>query len=183
MHPVELSQVTAVLETLAPRICLEWGSGGSTRELLASFPFIERYVSVEHHKEWADRVRELVTDTRLELHHVAPNRPLEAAKPSRKEIIAWDARAEHEPEVLRNYVEFPASLGVQFDFVLVDGRARRFCLEAGFRLLRPGGVIVLHDAQRVEYHDAVHALGRGVFLEPWHQGQVCLVRKGDELRA
>jgi hypothetical protein len=60
----------------------------------------------------------------------------------------------------------------------VDGRARCFCLKEGFDLLRPGGVIVLHDAQRADYHDAVKSLGEAIFLEPWKQGQICLVRKG-----
>ena len=36
MDPVEYSQLQAILETLAPRICLEWGSGGSTQTLLSS---------------------------------------------------------------------------------------------------------------------------------------------------
>lgn len=176
MHPVELSQLTAIVEALAPQRCLEWGSGGSTREMLERFPFIEHYVSVEHHGEWAERVRSLVQDPRLQLHHVPADQPL-AAGASRKEQIAWDAEAERNPELLRSYVERPASLGQPFDFVLVDGRARCFCLRAGFELLRSGGVIVLHDAQRTEYHETVRALGRAVFLEPWHQGQVCLVRK------
>ena len=86
--------------------------------------------------------------------------------------------AETDASLLRSYVEFPASLGQSFDFVLVDGRARCFCMKAGFSLLRPGGVMVLHDAQRVEYHATAKSLGRAVFLEPWKQGQICLVRKG-----
>jgi hypothetical protein len=35
----------------------------------------------------------------------------------------------------------------------------------------------LHDAQRTDYHDALRAVGSPVFLTPWKQGQVCLLRK------
>jgi hypothetical protein len=60
----------------------------------------------------------------------------------------------------------------------VDGRARRFCLKAGWDLLRPGGVLVLHDAQRTDYHDVLFSLGPSpVLLEPWRRGQLALVRK------
>lgn len=45
--------------------------------------------------------------------------------------------------------DFPATLGTSFDFVRVDGRARSLCVREGFELLRPGGVLVMQDAQRV----------------------------------
>jgi hypothetical protein len=79
---------------------------------------------------------------------------------------------------MRAYIAFPATLGTDFDFVLVDGRARCWCVAAGWALLRAGGCLVLHDAQRPEYHGAIAALGvRATFLEPFHNGQICLVRK------
>ena len=78
---------------------------------------------------------------------------------------------------MADYVARPGQLGMEFDFVLVDGRARIHCLVEGWKLLRPGGVILIHDAQRPEYHDTVRSLGRAVFLEPWEQGQICFVRK------
>jgi predicted O-methyltransferase YrrM len=65
---------------------------------------------------------------------------------------------------------------VTFDVALVDGRARTHCLRKAFRLVRPGGVVILHDAQREEYHATVEALGGGLYLQPWVQGQVCLLR-------
>ena len=177
MHAIEFSQVLAVLHGLAPRQCLEWGSGGSTRAILEHCSFIEHYVSIEHDPVWYQRVKTRVTDPRLALHLVLPDRPLGPGRHSRKTIEAWDALAEVDPAVLAGYVAFPATLGRLFDFVLVDGRARRFCLAAGLGLLRSGGVLVLHDAQRRDYHGAIPAQASPVFLEPWKQGQVCLIRK------
>jgi len=179
MHPVEYAQLLATLHTLAPRRCLEWGSGGSTKAILRDCPFIERYVSIEHHGAWYQKVAQIVSDPRLSLNHIPANEPIALDEPSTAQIIAWDASAEQNASVMASYVSFAAKLDeAPFDFVLVDGRARRFCIAAGYELLRGGGVLVLHDAQREQYHDAVHATGGAVrFLEPWEQGQICLIRK------
>ncbi|MFV8749235.1 hypothetical protein ACNOYE_01660 [Nannocystaceae bacterium ST9] len=188
MHPIEQSQVQAVLETLAPKRVLEWGAGGSTRWLLEAFAFIERYVSIEHNRQWHGLVRDKVGDPRLELHLFEPSEPepqvLETGSASerrdrRQAIQAWRQRAEQDITLMRDYVEFPRSLASEFDFVLVDGRARSLCIRTGFELLRAGGILLLHDAQRPEYHAAMREVGRPVFLEPWEQGQVCFVRKPD----
>src|SRR4026209_1354079 len=68
MGAEEFSQLLAALHALAPRYCLEWGSGGSTRAVLEQCPFIQRYVSIEHEQSWYERVRAQVTDPRLALH-------------------------------------------------------------------------------------------------------------------
>ena len=182
MDPGELSQLRGIIETVAPKNVLEWGSGGSTRELLATCPFIERYVSIEHDETWSDMVRNKVTDARLELHHVPAERPVpdgsEVPEKERKKFIAaWYQECERDASWFTSYIDRPRSVGGTFDFVLVDGRARVFCALVGFELLRPGGVLVMHDAQRTEYHDTLNGLGRAIFLEPWAQGQICLVRK------
>lgn len=187
MHPIEQSQVRAVLETLAPRRVLEWGAGGSTRWLLETCPSIERYVSIEHNRQWHTLVGErMAGDRRLELHLFEPAEPepqsldkgTSSEKRARRQAIqAFRQRAETDPSLFRSYLEFPRSLATTFDFILVDGRARSLCVREGFEHLRPGGILLLHDAQRREYHDALHAIGRPVFLEPWELGQVCFVRK------
>jgi SAM-dependent methyltransferase len=176
MDPIEQSQLLAILYTLEPKRCLEWGSGGSTKTLLERCAFVERWVSVEHDAAWHANVAQSVSDPRLTLRLEVPAKPCPTG--DQDALIAWCAEAEHERSVLASYVDFPASLGDEpFDFVLVDGRARRFCVQEGFRLLRPGGVLVLHDAQREDYHDALRACGEPLFLEPWKQGQIALLRK------
>jgi hypothetical protein len=177
MDPVEYSQLRAIIESLAPRVCLEWGSGGSTQTLLTECPFIEEYVSVEHNRAWHDRVKLAVTDPRLRLHYVGADHSLALPKPSQKDIEAWDLRAELEPHIMASYVGLPGTLGKTFDFVLVDGRARNFCVKAGYDLLRSGGVVVVHDAQREEYAPVLRSFPRPVFLTPWRQGQIWFARK------
>lgn len=177
MAPVEFGQLLGIVATLQPKRVLEWGSGGSTRALLEHFPCIETYVSIEHDALWYEKVREKVADPRLQLHLREPDQPLGKVKAAKEERVAWDLKAEVEPQIMASYVELPGTLGMEFDFVLVDGRARSFCVAAGFSLLVQGGGLVLHDAQRQEYHAALHAAGAPLFLQPWESGQICLLRK------
>src|SRR5688572_712913 len=179
MDPVELSQLLAILYAVQPTRFLEWGAGGSTRVILERCPFIERYVAIEHDEAWWSKVRASIKDPRLDLRLVPPDRPLTMKSPSREDMIAWEATGEHDEGVFKNYVAAPVAPGVVFDAVLVDGRARRFCIRHGFELLRPGGLLLLHDAQRSEYHDALRDVGEPLFLDAWKQGQLALVRKKD----
>lgn len=179
MHPAEFAQVSAVFEALQPKRVLEWGSGGSTRALLQAFPFIERFVSVEHHPEWYALVREVMKDPRLSLHHVPPDVPPHSYRVPMRKLGPWMQRAEVDPVVMASYVTFPATLGTPFDLVLVDGRARTFCMRAGWELLVPGGVMLLHDAQRPEYRSTLQSFPRAAMLEPFYQGQVAIIRKPD----
>lgn len=184
MHPMEYGQLMAILWTLRPRRILEWGAGGSTQALLSDCPFIERYVSIEHHRPWFENVRRLVRDDRLEMHCVEPTVPppeFARDKKSRQRVKEWVHLCETDRSVLAEYVDLPLGLDPPFDLVLVDGRARVFCVERGHELLRPGGVLVLHDAQREVYHPALHKVGEPVFLEPFGQGQICMVPKPEEV--
>ncbi len=176
MAPVEFSQVLAIVHAVGARCFLEWGVGGSTRALLARCPYIERYVAIEHDENWGRKVRTLISDARLELREVPPDKPLSIASPTREQEIAWYDAAERDESMFKSYVEAAGSDAV-YDAILVDGRARSFCIRRGFGLLKPRGVLLVHDAQRTEYHDALRSVGRPEFLEPWTQGQVVLVRK------
>jgi predicted O-methyltransferase YrrM len=185
MHPIEFSQIRAVLHAVAPRTMVEWGSGGSSRAWLEALPDLELLFSVEHDAKWAERVRASITDPRfhLELCPPPPELPEPVHIPRNHETgqrhEAWTLRLEHEPEHMRHYVDAPAAAGVRFDVALVDGRARIHCLRKAFELVRPGGVVLLHDAQRPVYRQTLHALGRPLLLEPWVQGQVCVLRTPD----
>lgn len=181
MGPVEWSQLWAIAEAIAPRRVVEWGAGGGTRALLAVCQHLERYVSIEHDRAWFERLSAAIVDERLRLEHVEPNLP-EPPRSSRNSVArdlyqAWVQRCELDPDAMRDYVARPSASIEAVDLVLVDGRARSFCILEGYRLLRPGGVLLLHDAQRVEYHAALSRVGRAVFLTPWGLGQLALVRK------
>jgi hypothetical protein len=185
MHPIEFSQLEAVLETLAPRRVVEWGSGGSTRAFPLRFPCIERWVSVEHNRAWHERVRSKVDDPRvvLELRLPVASDPEpemfdSAGGPTRPDYVQWAQRCEDDASILAAYVECAREHFDTVDLAFVDGRARRHCIALGFSLLREGGMLVVHDAQRDIYRDALTRLGPTPrWLDPWVAGQVCLVKK------
>jgi len=180
MHPVEFSVLQAVVESTQPRRVLEWGSGGSTRAMLAESPFIERYVSIEDEEKWYENVKSVVVDSRLSIHHVPADQPLPPGRHSVRAVGRWHQKGEEDPAVFARYAAFPRQFDEQYDLCLVDGRARNYCMPVGFDLLAPGGVMVIHDAERRYYDDTIAKLGRAVYFEPWHQGQMCLIRKPSE---
>ena len=151
MSDAEFSQLITAIWAVRPRTFLEWGSGGSTQTILGQCAFIEKYVSIEHDSAWYERVRQAVIDPRLSLHLVEPARP----EPPRRILNITKRRrnryrreGERDPVLFEDYAQFPKQLGLTYDFVLVDGRARSFCLDVGWSLLNPGGMLALHDAQR-----------------------------------
>jgi hypothetical protein len=181
MDPYELSQMHAVIAAIAPRVGLEWGSGGSTKWMLENVPSLERYVSIEHNEAWYEKVRDQLDDDRLILEHVMPNVPSPGptwqTRAEHRAVKAWRLACEQDPSYMVDYVARPRQLDVgPYDFILVDGRARCPCMREGMELLRPGGVMVLHDGQREEYRATCDALG-AVFLEPWASGQIVVMRK------
>ncbi len=186
MSAEEQSQLCAILATRRPRTVIEWGSGGSTLLLPATFDFIETYVSVEHNAAWHERVVQHSSDDRV-THLLVP--PVGSApEPEMFEggkgktspaYVAWSDRGEREPEIMADYVAAPFEHVPHPDLVLIDGRARRFCIERAWAALRSGGVMVVHDAQREQYIEVIDAqCGRAAhWFVPWSRGQICVAAK------
>ena len=138
----EIDVIRELLGSLRPRSCLEWGAGRST---LYSPPMVQAgasWIAIEHDGEWAREIRNSQSTPNVQVYHVAPNR------------FPWtDENEDGGRQDLSDYVEFPRRFG-PYDFILVDGRARVPCIKEAFDLLRPAGVVLLHDANRVFYHRA-----------------------------
>ena len=144
MKAKELDIILEILARLRPARCLEWGAGLSTLWFPPRTPGLTRWLSIEHHREWYETVAGRNTDPRVEVVHIPPDQG---------DYVT--TRQEGTLEDFRTYVGYPETLGERFDFILVDGRARRFCLQAAFRLVEDGGVVVLHDANRQGYFEDV----------------------------
>lgn len=52
----------------------------------------------------------------------------------------------------KNYTE---PIG-KYDFILIDGLYRKECLHKAMEMLNPGGFILLHDSERLEYKDWIN---------------------------
>lgn len=125
-----------------PLEILEWGCGGSTlhfTEFLRRHDIGYHWSSVEHNREWCDKVRQQTQhDPHVEIH-----------------LFEYDhTAAQPDAEHMAVYVNFPATLGTAFDFILVDGRQRKTCLIAARDLVKPEGMVICHDAIRPRYHPA-----------------------------
>lgn len=148
---------------------LEWGAGGSTVWLAANLPEGAVLTSIEHDREWFYEVsnhlgnggRGRRDNVRMLLRE--PTGPLGTNATA----------AEDDPTNLRPFID--GADGERFDVILVDGYARGACLEKARSLLNPGGVVVLHDAQR-EWYDT----GKALFAARGHMGS-CPDYPGPEL--
>jgi predicted O-methyltransferase YrrM len=97
----------------------EWGSGKSTLWLAQH---VSEVVSIEHDPLWYSRVQAMLSDARIR------NARLRLADPAR---YAGEISA------------FPDDY---FDFVLIDGADRNGCIRAAAAKVRPGGWIVVDNA-------------------------------------
>ena len=129
---------------------LEWGSGGSTEhfsKFMTDNDITYDWVSLEYNRKWFDKVVERdIPNTKIVLFDVG-NTNLKQVKTN-----------------MDKYVEYPLSLGKKFDLVLVDGRKRRRCLINTSSVVKPGGIVLLHDADRKYYHCAFDSFSNHEFL-------------------
>lgn len=140
MKSRELDIILEALARLNPARCLEWGAGSSTRYFPARIPGLASWTSIEHHRPWYDQVRSQLQDPRVTLVPIPPDHG-EYPNTSREGTY----------EDFRSYVDYPATLGGDFDFIFIDGRARVACLAQAFHLIARPGLVILHDANRDPY--------------------------------
>ncbi len=124
---------------------LEWGTGGSTvyfTQVLREQGVSYSWTGIEYNRLWHKRINELLqSDPRVHL-------------------VLFDvgnAANKQRDLTMDEYVAYPATLGKKFDVILVDGRKRRRCLLEAAKLLKSGGIVLLHDARRSYYHCAFRA--------------------------
>jgi SAM-dependent methyltransferase len=102
----------------------EYGSGLSTLYFARR---VKSIVSIEHNKDWFERVRSLIRNNK------------------NATVIYVELNYEY-PEAIRL-----AGIDKKYDLVLVDGRMRNKCVENAVDLLSPTGVIILDDSERPRY--------------------------------
>ena len=117
---------------------LEWGSGGSTVEFS---PLVKKYYSIEHIKEWYNKVDIEIKVRKLNnVVNILLEPDLPRTIPTKYEEF-------------KSYIEKIDELDEMFDVILVDGRARVQCAERAIKYLKKDGVILVHDYfRRPQYH-------------------------------
>jgi len=147
MQSWEINSIKKTLLKLKPKRCLEWGSGNSTIYFTRFLPKESEWISIEHDFKWSRKIRRKLFFCRLiesypkiKIFHIAPNK------------FSWtDKHGDGSSQDFKNYINFPRKMG-KFDFILIDGRARKSCLLQATKLLDKNGIVVLHDASRKYYH-------------------------------
>lgn len=114
----------------------EFGSGNST---LYYAKRALKVVSVEHDKAWFDKIS--------------------ASKPVNSEMIFCELQKGGD------YSKMPASRGLQFDIIIVDGRDRVNCCYQSLAALTDSGVVVLDDSEREKYAEAISFFKKEGFKE------------------
>lgn len=143
-HPGAVSAVEDHLDATSK--VFEYGSGASTLWLAERSA---KVVSVEHDRGWFDRMR---TDA-------PPNVDLLFVPPKKQGTIWSVSSPEH------FYDEYVKTISTfdEFDLVVIDGRARIACVQRAMSHVRPGGYLLLDDANRQQYQAAKQ------ILTGWHK--------------
>ncbi|HKP97260.1 MAG TPA: hypothetical protein VJ385_16040 [Fibrobacteria bacterium] len=152
----EIGIMEDLLNTLRPLRALEWGAGYGTSHFSRLLPPGGEWIAVEHDPEWAERIRA----------EVPANVRVYAVPPEKNHWLPAEGDGSYGD--FRNYVEFPARFG-DYDFILVDGRAREACLRQARYLLAEGGVVVLHDANRDFLHKPWELYPRQIFFQDYRR--------------
>lgn len=135
---------------------LEWGSGTSTVWLAKKSSALW---SVESDNTWFVRVNqwlahEDIMDAQAKVRFFPPDKDCNSTEPCFYKGVSDRARC------YRSYVNFADVLtDGSLDYVIVDGRARVGCLFIAMTKLKPGGLLVLDNSERVDrYGLAINAL-------------------------
>lgn len=148
-------QANRILEkTLQPDFQgLEFGSGRSTLWFAAR---MEKLTSVEHNPEWYHRVKDMLAVRGISNveYLLTPETEMENGEPA--------------------YVQVADRFSDEsLDLILVDGILRDACVLRGLSKLKPGGLLVIDDAQRYLPSDSTapyaRTPGQGPVSEGWCQ--------------
>ncbi len=140
MRKRELEIVTEILRKKQPEYCLEWGAGYSTLQFPVLSDQVKQWISVEHDDDWAVKINSMNMNNKVSVVCVKPNNDV---SPGAEKYNDY-----------KDYIEYPDSLGLKFDYIFIDGRARSECLAKARALLNTQGIVVVHDANRSDYHKA-----------------------------
>ncbi|MEY2733537.1 MAG: hypothetical protein RL340_596 [Gemmatimonadota bacterium] len=136
MRPAEEDLLRDLLTALRPRRCLEWGGGLSTVQFPALLPADATWTAIEHDAGWAQTLGGMVARSGTTVRHVPPD---DLAFVGDGDAVSF-----------ARYLG-AADAGAPYDFIFIDGRARAAAVTRAYELLAPGGIVVLHDANRDAY--------------------------------
>lgn len=154
----------------------EFGAGYSTLWWQAH---VQKVASVEHDMQWCERLRPRLRP-HVQLQALGANAPASLQAQARlapffarRRRTDWPYDVERvvrrgladEPFVAYAHQAVEAAGEFGFDFVVVDGMARRLCTYIAIQLLKPDGFIVLDNSNRSDYDLAYTLLDEAGFRQ------------------
>lgn len=136
---------------LAGKCVFEYGSGGSTLFWLNKGMTC---VSVEHERLWYEKMRAFVPGSPYidyRLVEPEPDNVAGARDPSDPDLYIsreYQVKRVHYRTYVTQIDEFA---DCSFDVILIDGRARPSCIRHSITKLKPGGMLILDNADRTYY--------------------------------
>ena len=145
----------------------EYGGGGSTLFFCKRASFV---ATVEHDGQWFDILTQKVKEKNLRNWEgfFIPGEPVTDGSPPRpSDPNAFRSGGKgFENQSFEKYakaiIRYPPA---SFDLILVDGRARPACIQQALSQLRPGGLLVVDNAER-DYYTAAFEDGFKMQFEP-----------------
>jgi len=173
----EIEIIKEILINLKPKKCLEWGAGYSTLYFPKFLDSNAKWVSIEHEKEWFKKIKSLNKKPNVEIYLIQPNRYHWSDEYGDGNYSDLKDYIEYQ-----DYIEYPTKFG-KFDFILVDGEARKYCLIKAYELLSDRGIVVLHDAVRTYYHEPFGFFKHSLLFTDYrkHAGGIWIGSKGLKL--
>lgn len=181
MQEKEITIIEEILCNLKPENCLEWGAGYSTIYFTKFIKKSAKWLSIEHDKEWSNKLSYYLLlnpvikgrrhyewavfhlCSRVSAISFKSHKFLKAIIKTngiQQQIKIINVVPNHFPwsdecqdgsySDLKDYVEFPSGFE-NFDFILIDGRARKDCLIKAHEIIDDKCIVILHDANRKNY--------------------------------
>lgn len=126
----------------------EWGCGGST---LYFADRVASHTAIEHERDWS-----LVVQAQLKREGLSHAQVLlkPATRADGTVVNHFSNPKQYQDLSFADYIgAIDAYPDDSFDIIVIDGRARRSCARHAFRKVRPGGSIILDNAERPEYEE------------------------------
>jgi len=140
-------------------IGFEYGSGNST---VFFARHLKHLTSVEHNKEWFKIVKDKLQQrklTNVDYHFIPQADPDENITYSFYQEYALTEKDFQIRKEYHSYFSFVKNYADnQFDFIMVDGRARVECCLNAIPKLKPGGIFVLDNSDRKRYEPVFKVL-------------------------
>lgn len=145
----EIELIKDLILNLKPKASLEWGAGSGTEFFTNYISEDCKWISVEHNQEWAESVAERNKKPNVSIVFKGPNH--ESTPGIYYGLVDYRIN-DGTYEDFKDYIEYPSE-HAPYDLILIDGRARTQCLRKSVDLLSKEGIVILHDANRVQYHE------------------------------